>query len=78
MVNVAPRKMLAARGVIEFVAEKSILPIEEKMDQRSADSENPNPAAQRRILCLFRKLSRSGDYCTFFADDSSTIVADLV
>ena len=78
MVNIAPGKMLAARGVIEFVTEKSILPIEEKMDQRSADCENPNPAAQRHILWLFRKLSRSGDYCTFFADASSMIVAVLV
>ena len=45
MVNVAPREMLAARRIIELVAEKPVLPVEKKMEQRSACGENPHPAA---------------------------------
>jgi hypothetical protein len=59
MIYISPRKMLAARGVVQLVAKKSILTIEEEMQQRSASRKKPYPATKQRkgnLLAGFRLL----------------------
>ena len=66
MVNVAPGRMLSARGVVKLVAEKSVLAVNQKMEQRAENGENPYPAAQRRAFACWLGIGRLCDYCTFF------------
>lgn len=81
MVNVTPRRMLAARRVIKLIAEKSVLAVKKKMQQRAEDGENPYPAAQRRAFACWLGIGRLCDYCTFFGAaeaGASTIVAETM
>jgi len=66
MVNVTPGRMLPARGVVKFVAEKPVLAVKQKMQQRADDSENPYPAPERRAFACWLGIGRLCDYCTFF------------
>ena len=82
MIDIAPGRMLAARGVVKLIAEKTVLPVKEKMQQRACDGEDPHPSAERRgrrALTEFRWLR---DYCTFFgaaaAVDPSTREAETM
>ena len=70
--------MLATGSVVKFVTKKSVLTIEKKMKQCSADRKYPDPAAQRLILRLLGKFRRFGDYCTFWAGVASPPTIDAV
>ena len=74
--------MLAARGVIELVAKKSVLSVKEEMQKRSANGKNPNPAGERLAMNFFLGVRRLRDYCTFFAAPAESgvpaMLADLM
>ena len=74
MVNVSPREMLAAGRVVKLVAKKTVLPVEKKMHRHSADGEDPNPAAQRRMILFSCELGGRSDYCTFLAGAASPVL----
>ncbi len=85
MVNVSPRRMLAASGIVELVTKKAVLPVEEKMEKRAADGENPDRAAKRQSTGIASYFRARCDYCTFFGaaadaapDPASTTVAETM
>ena len=58
MVNIAPCRVLATRRIVKFVAKKSVLPVEQKMEKRAGRGKNPDPAAQRHAFICGRQLRR--------------------
>lgn len=82
MIYISPSGMLSACGVIEFIAEESVLPIKQKMQKSPANRKNPNPMSERFAINFFLNVRRFRDYCTFFAAPAESgvpaIVADLM
>ena len=85
MVDVSPRRMLATGCVVELITKKAVLAVEEKMEKRAADGENPDPAAKRQSTRIAGYFRARGDYCTFFGaaadtalDPASTTVAETI
>ena len=74
MVNISPGQMIAARGVIQLIAKKAVLPVEKKMEQRPTYGKDPHPATQWRVTWFFREFYRRGDYCTFLAGAASPVL----
>jgi hypothetical protein len=82
MIDVAPRRMLATGGIIEFVAKETVLPIKQEMQERAERGQNPYPAAERAMPRLFMNFGWLSDYCTFFAgaaaEPASTKLAETM
>jgi len=84
MVNIAPGRMFSTCGIVEFVAEKAVLPIEKKMDQCTGHRKNPHPTAEGGAGWALLNFGWLSDYCTFFttagggAEPTSTSDADMM
>lgn len=82
MIYISPSGMLSACGVIKFIAEKSVLPVKQKMQQSPENGKNPNPMGKRFAMNFFVNVRRFRDYCTFFAAPAESgvpaMLADLM
>jgi hypothetical protein len=83
VIDVAPRGMFAAGGIVKLIAKKAVLAVEQKMEKCTGGGESPDPAAQRHALTCSAGIREQRDYSTFFgamagAALESTTLAEIM